>query len=369
MNTKKMLFIFAVCACCSVTLIAQNSVNNVQMPELQRQVQRTNIRVPNLDAYETLKCDFHIHTIFSDGVVWPEIRVREAWEEGLDAIAITDHIERNPSKPHVGGDHNSSYEVALSSARNYDILLIKAGEITRSMPPGHLNALFVDDVNKLDTEKPEDAIMEAHRQGGFLIWNHPGWKAQQPDTCKMFDIHRKLISSGVINGIEVFNEKEWYPIVMSWCVENNLAVIATSDIHDVNAHFYPLEKYHRPMTLVFAKDRSMESLKQALFEKRTAAWFGKYVAGKENILNELFRKSVSFRTFPEPDAKKQYSIEIKNDSDFTFELTAVSSELPSFSVLPNSSVIVKAKQNGNFAYLVSNWFINTGKNLPVTITF
>ena len=36
------------------------------------------IVIPNVDGYLTLKGDFHIHTVFSDGKVWPETRVREA---------------------------------------------------------------------------------------------------------------------------------------------------------------------------------------------------------------------------------------------------------------------------------------------------
>ena len=28
-----------------------------------------------------------MHTVFSDGTVWPTVRVTEAWEEGLDAMA------------------------------------------------------------------------------------------------------------------------------------------------------------------------------------------------------------------------------------------------------------------------------------------
>ena len=50
------------------------------------QAQRRNeIQVPDLDGYTTLKCDFHMHTVFSDGLVWPTVRVDEAYREGLDA--------------------------------------------------------------------------------------------------------------------------------------------------------------------------------------------------------------------------------------------------------------------------------------------
>ena len=49
--------------------------------------------IPDIPGYQTLICDFHMHTVFSDGRVWPTVRVDEAWREGLDAIAITDHLE------------------------------------------------------------------------------------------------------------------------------------------------------------------------------------------------------------------------------------------------------------------------------------
>lgn len=47
------------------------------------QAQRRNeIQVPDLDGYTTLKCDFHMHSVFSDGLVWPTVRVDEAY--GMD---------------------------------------------------------------------------------------------------------------------------------------------------------------------------------------------------------------------------------------------------------------------------------------------
>ncbi|MCX6616897.1 MAG: hypothetical protein NTZ98_12470, partial [Acidobacteria bacterium] len=48
---------------------------------------RTPLPVPDIPGYKTLKADFHMHTIFSDGNVWPTVRVGEAWRDGLDVIA------------------------------------------------------------------------------------------------------------------------------------------------------------------------------------------------------------------------------------------------------------------------------------------
>ena len=47
---------------------------------------RNEINIPGFDGYQTLKCDFHIHTVLSDGSVWPTVRVQEAWREGLKEL-------------------------------------------------------------------------------------------------------------------------------------------------------------------------------------------------------------------------------------------------------------------------------------------
>ena len=64
---------------------------------------RTAVNIPDVPGYVTLKCDFHIHTVFSDGYVWPTVRAEEAWREGLDAIAITDQMKKKtPTIPKPG---------------------------------------------------------------------------------------------------------------------------------------------------------------------------------------------------------------------------------------------------------------------------
>jgi hypothetical protein len=300
--------------------LGAQDVNNVQLSHMHLKHPRKEIALPNIMGYQTLKCDFHMHTIFSDGVVWPEVRVQEAWEEGLDAIAITDHIENQPSKPHVGGDHNSPYDVSLNKANELGLILIKGGEITRSMPPGHLNAIFLSDVNALDTETPYQAIEAAIQQNAFIMWNHPGWKAQQPDTCRWWPEHEELYQKGWIHGIEVFNEKEWYPIVLDWCKEKDLAVIGNSDIHDVNAHYYDVVTGHRPMTLVFSKDRSEEGIKEAMFDKRTLAYFDNKLAGKEMYLKAVFEASLTVEPVFTNQEKGYTTYDITNSSDVTYLL-------------------------------------------------
>ena len=80
---------------------------------------RDPLPVPDLPGYKTLKADFHTHTVFSDGEVWPTTRVSEAWRDGLDVIAITDHYTYNPHKADVKIDVVRPYEIAREAAAGY----------------------------------------------------------------------------------------------------------------------------------------------------------------------------------------------------------------------------------------------------------
>ena len=89
--------------------------------------------------------DLHIHTTFSDGSVWPNIRVEEALKEGLDLISITDHLEYQPHRKDLPNpDRNRSYDIAEGAAEKSKLTVIRGAEITRSMPPGHINAVFIN---------------------------------------------------------------------------------------------------------------------------------------------------------------------------------------------------------------------------------
>ena len=79
---------------------------------------RTELTFPDLPGYVTLRCDFHMHTVFSDGSVWPTVRAEEAWRDGLDAIAFTDHIEYIPHKADIPTNHGRAYELGRGKARH-----------------------------------------------------------------------------------------------------------------------------------------------------------------------------------------------------------------------------------------------------------
>jgi predicted metal-dependent phosphoesterase TrpH len=62
---------------------------------------------PPLDG----RCDLHIHTIFSDGILTPETVVRKAKEQGLVAISISDHDAVGGIDPAIRAGDNLGIEV------------------------------------------------------------------------------------------------------------------------------------------------------------------------------------------------------------------------------------------------------------------
>ena len=198
------------------------------------------------------------------------------------------------------------------------IILIKGSEITRSMPPGHSNAIFLSDADSLEQDDYKDAFAAAKRQNAFIFWNHPGWDAQQPDTTLWWNEHTELLEAGCMQGIEVVNGK-YFPEAHRWCLEKGLTLIGNSDVHqpiDWNVDF--AKGGHRSMTLVFAKERSEEGIREALLSRRTAVYHGETLVGEDVYLRQLFEKALEIRDVKK--GGKSVTVTIYNNSDLVFHL-------------------------------------------------
>jgi hypothetical protein len=255
------------------------------------------------DGSMILTADLHTHSVFSDGSVWPSIRVEEADRDGLDALAFTEHLEHQPKKadiPHP--DRNRSYQVAVAEAASQQIgavMLINGAEITRDMPPGHVNAVFLEDANKLRIDDATAAIRAANDQGAFVFWNHPNWLPQAPDgVAKIFPFHEQLIRDGKLHGVEVANGTldAYSEHALGIALEHDLTILATSDIHGlVDWTHNAAHGGHRPLTLVLAPERSPTALKQALFDGRTVAWINDDLIGKAEHVEQVVRACLSLQ--------------------------------------------------------------------------
>ncbi len=284
------------------------------------QVRYKTIDIPDIPGYKTLKCDFHMHTIYSDGNVTPDIRVFEAVGEGLDAIAFTDHIYGKPGKNFANDpDHNQAFKKAKTYAAFMNLLIINGAEISRGMPPGHINAIFLKDANKLETPEFMDACKEARQQGGFIFWNHPGWWRHQPDSTHWFKEHTEMLNQGLMQGIEIVNTGDYFPEAHQWCLDKNLTMVANSDAHMPTGLYYDFSKgQHRPMTLVFAEDRSVDGIKEALEAGRTVVYHEDKLIGREEYLKALFEQSIEIVGVKA--GKDGVEMLIRNRSDIPFKL-------------------------------------------------
>ena len=284
---------------------------------------RRPLRLPDIPGYVTLRCDFHTHTVFSDGSVWPDIRSEEAWREGYDAIAITDHIEYQPHKADLPTNHDRPFEIAAPLGEKLGVLVLHGSEVTRKMPPGHFNAIFLRTSKPLETAEWRDALKAARAQGAFIFWNHPGWRGHQKDgVARWYPEHTEVLEAGLMDGIEVANDREYYPEAHRWALEKNLAILANSDVHDPsNLDWHVHEGDRRPVTLVFAKERSEEGIREALFARRSAAWADGKVAGRELELKPLVAAAV---TVENPRltvrAGDEGYVRFRNDSDLRLVL-------------------------------------------------
>ena len=357
---------------------------------------------PDIDGYKTLLTDFHQHTVFSDGSVWPTIRVEEAIKDGLDAISLTEHLEYQPYSEDISNpDRNRAYNIAKSFAENKNksldrkLIVINGQEITRSMPPGHINAIFLNDANKL--LHPKDSlkgILAANKQDAFVFWNHPAWPAQRSDgIAKLDEFHKYLIEKKLLHGIEVVNELYYSEEALRLALENDLTIMGTSDIHglvdwlfkvpDDNESSNGTLPGHRPVTIIFSKDKSEDGIKDALFAGKTAVFYNELLIGKEENLKPLVEKCLVINNindlelgYSEDGKSTIKKVEIKNVSDAPFILKNLNSftfETNSdiINIMPNSihsiSVKTKGEPLNELKFEVLNGIIAPKKYLNISL--
>jgi 3',5'-nucleoside bisphosphate phosphatase len=303
---------------------------------------RTELAFPDLPGFVTLRCDFHMHTVFSDGNVWPTVRVEEAWRSGLDAIALTDHLEYQPHKSDVSTNYARSYEIARGAAQPLGLILLRSAEITRGEPPGHMNAIGITNAAVVNQKDNAAAVSNAFLQGAFLFWNHPGWKQPQNKSV-WYKEQDQYLEYGWLRGIEIVNGTDYDPIAHQWCVEKKLTLLGDSDTHDPISFDYgatPAEL--RPMTLVFAKERSTDAIKEALFARRTVVVSQGRMYGDAEFLSPLFQGSIEVVN-PEIRirGKGRALVQIRNKAPVNFECR-LNPKLPECDV-PDKLLLVSGK--------------------------
>jgi 3',5'-nucleoside bisphosphate phosphatase len=262
---------------------------------------RDPLPVPDIPGFRTLKGDFHLHSVFSDGRVWPTVHVQDAWRDGLDVIAFTEHAEYQPHAKDVNTNLLRSYEVARPLAAQLGIILITGIEITKPdpwkappvLPDGaaHFNALFVTDPEALRTPDLMEALRGAQAQGAFIFWNHPRFRV---DRARWFPAIARAYDEGLFQGMELVNGPDFYDEAYPWIAERQLTILANSDAHDP----VPAREAagRRPITLLFVRTPDAEGVRDALVNRRTAAWQHDDVWGAADHLRGIWSGAVTLDT-------------------------------------------------------------------------
>ena len=368
------------------------------------------IEFPDVAGYKTLVADLHTHTVFSDGHVWPNIRVTEARYDGVDLLAITDHLEYQPHKANIpNADRNSSYNEAAAVADTEGVTVVAGAEITREFPTGHINAVYIEDANKLyqldlsqiesarkavadSTGAPvdtvsdviaeyalgnfwpvEQALAEAEKQDAFVFWNH-SWsartKAGQPELT---DWHKTMIKEGKIQGIEVVNGPEFSKEALRIALDYDLTLIGTSDIHNlIDWDYKPHLGGHRPVTLVFAKSNKPKDVKRALRQKRTVVWSGNTLIGRKAQMSKLLEASIKLVDANYTVSHNELSLTFENKSDAKFVLRNFKNYSPiitatDFELAPHSKTTIRLRvfeqpKRADVSFEIANALIETDQH-------
>ena len=353
-----------------------------------RTLQRVQIDLPVIDGYTPYKADLHTHTIFSDGHLSMEARIREAWADGMDVMAVTEHLEYRPheknlvkylkgytkgaeaknynfvskDRPASGADINVDLnypvEVARKEAQKYDVTIISGIEITRREGEySHFNALFTTDNNAVYAPETIESIRTAKKQGALVMHNHPGWTHKD---MKITKFEKEVYKDGLLDGIEIMNGEEFYPQAIERAEKYNLFVSSNTDTHYPTSERYEKHGSLRNMTIIYAKDKSKKSLREAVEARRTLAYSFGTLAGDKELIRKFFEASVSARkTFV--DYKGRSEVIITNTSSVDWMLCREGEKM--VELKGNSSIILRFSPSKPSAFTILNTWCGENEHL------
>lgn len=261
---------------------------------------------PDLYERNVKKCDFHIHTNFSDGTETPERTAANYRKKGFDIISITDH-----------NIYNASAEVEKKLDFMHNFKLIPGEEVHNGYARQlhivnvgskySVNDIFLDEPERVkaevealkgEVEVPEGVdereylyrvwtYREIKKSGGYAIYPHPFWTWKGHYHVET-DMSEAVMKNGLCDAFEL----------LGGCSvkENNLQV----------ALYYSLQKDSLKMPIVGSSDSHttmpgaqwFDEDSTVLFEKdgdTIGAIDGGYSVAVESVQGEEIRVFGDFR--------------------------------------------------------------------------
>ncbi|HEY9078378.1 MAG TPA: CehA/McbA family metallohydrolase [Anaerolineaceae bacterium] len=211
-----------------------------------------------------LKLDFHIHTQFSDGKQSPLEMILTGRENGLDALAITDH-----------NYYPSSLE-AIQAAREVQLgLLCFPGEEV-SLEAVHI--LSIGASAGVGNQPPRTgyaglrtAVDQVHQSGGKAYLAHPFWRLAPQHNHLPTSHYFQVLKENIFDGVELLGDVEWEDNLRSLVFYSDLPagqrppILGNSDTHS-RTH-----TYNSYWTLVLATERSHTAVLEAIADHFSTA--------------------------------------------------------------------------------------------------
>ena len=203
--------------------------------------------LPADDSLSWLACDFHAHTVHSDGKLGIAELAAYAVEAGLDALAVTDH------------NTVSHHQHLPGWSAHYGVTLLPGQEVTTDR--GHANAF--GDIGWVDFRSPPSTWVKAVRdRGGLLSINHPlaadcSWHHPMTDRPQLAEVWHCS-----------WMDRTWTGPLAWWTAWGlDTVPIGGSDFHRVDRGGKSLGE---PVTWVAAESAEPAALLAALLAGRTA---------------------------------------------------------------------------------------------------
>jgi hypothetical protein len=181
----------------------------------------------------------------------------------------------------------------------------------------------------------------------------------------MIEFDKKVYPAGLIDGIEVMNHLDFYPRAIDRAEEYGLFMSSNSDLHTASWEYYGNNGSYRNMTFIFAKDKSLESLKEALKARRTLAYSFGTIAGERQLLEDFFKASV--RCVPvQTTSGGDRTVMVVNESSLPYYLNYNGDPMK---LNPFGALSVTVKKGASLKMTVENMWHGSTEHLEVEYHF
>ena len=183
----------------------------------------------------------------------------------------------------------------------------------------------------------------------------------------MTQFEKDTYAEKLIDGVEIMNGAYFYPRAFDTAKEHNLFITSNTDIHPLSSQVYRENGHLRNMTIIFAKEGTLQGLREGLEAHRTLAYAFGTIGGEEKLLKDFFEAAIKTKKLTEDKKKKLIKVMLTNTTSLPYTIS-VGGGNP-IVIRPLSSVIVSAKQGKPVSCKVHNMWYGMDQHPTVKLKY